>query len=44
MPRATCWLLLLFARAVMSTASLSAQTVQSRFATVNGVRDRKSVV
>src|SRR2546426_5424844 len=38
MPRATCWLLLLFALAVRSTASLSAQTVQKRFATVNGVR------
>src|SRR6267378_559796 len=38
MPRATRWLLLVFALAVMSTASLAAQTVQNRFATVNGVR------
>src|SRR3977135_1983985 len=38
MPRATRWLLLVFALAVISTASLSAQTVQNRFATVNGVR------
>src|SRR6267378_1896264 len=40
MPRATGWLLLLFALAVVSTASLSAQTVQNRFATVNVVRLR----
>lgn len=38
MPRATRWLLLLFVFAVVSTAPLFAQTVQNRFATVNGVR------
>src|SRR4029077_1662352 len=36
--RATRWLLPLFVLAVMSTAPLLAQAVQSRFATVNGVR------
>jgi len=38
MPRAPRWLLLLFVVAVLSTAPLFAQTVQNRFATVNGVR------
>jgi len=38
MHRATRWPLLLSVLAVMSTAPLFAQTVQSRFATVNGVR------
>jgi len=38
MRRATHWLLLLFVLALMSHAPLLAQTVQNRFATVNGVR------
>src|SRR5256886_15960350 len=38
MLRTTRWVLFLFAVAVLSTTPLFAQTVQSRFATVNGVR------
>ncbi len=38
MLRTTRWVLLLFALAVLSTTPLFAQTVHSRFTTVNGVR------